>query len=70
LLDVGAAAGLILDGLVKEGFNGCGVEPNETMARFAQTEIRLDVTAAAFEDFEPGNAIRHRHGHSGHGTFH
>lgn len=52
LLDVGAAAGLILDGLVKEGFEGCGVEPNETMARFAQTELRLDVTASAFEDFE------------------
>ncbi len=52
LLDVGAAAGLILDGLVKEGFEGCGVEPNETMARFAQTELGLDVTASAFEDFE------------------
>jgi SAM-dependent methyltransferase len=52
LLDVGAAAGLILQGLVEEGFKGCGVEPNGTMARFAQAELRLDVTAAAFEDFD------------------
>jgi SAM-dependent methyltransferase len=53
LLDVGAAAGLVLDGLVKEGFHGCGVELNEMMARFAQTELRLDMTAAASEDFDP-----------------
>jgi 2-polyprenyl-3-methyl-5-hydroxy-6-metoxy-1,4-benzoquinol methylase len=52
LLDVGSAAGLILQGLVNEGFDGCGVEPNETMARFALTELQLDVTASAFEDFE------------------
>lgn len=53
LLDVGSAAGLILQGLVKEGFDGCGVEPNQTMATFAQTELQLDVTASAFEDYEP-----------------
>lgn len=53
LLDVGAAAGLILKGLVNEGFDGCGVEPNQTMATFAQAELQLDVTAAAFEDYEP-----------------
>lgn len=53
LLDVGSAAGLILQGLVKERFDGCGVEPNQTMATFAQTELRLDVAASSFEDFEP-----------------
>ena len=54
LLDVGAAAGLILKGLTDEGFDGQGVEPNSTMATFAQRELRLDVEASSFEDFEPG----------------
>lgn len=53
LLDVGAAAGLILKGLVDEGFSGRGVEPNNTMATFAQTELQLDVVASSFEEFEP-----------------
>ncbi len=53
LLDVGAAAGLILKGLVEEGFDGRGVEPNSTMATFAQTELQLDVQASSFENFEP-----------------
>lgn len=52
LLDVGAAAGLILKGLADEGFSGRGVEPNNTMATFAQTELKLDVVASSFEDFE------------------
>ncbi len=53
LLDVGAAAGLILKGLVEEGFDGRGVEPNSTMATFAQVELQLNVEASSFEHFEP-----------------
>ncbi len=60
LLDVGAAAGFILQGLKDEGWNGSGVEPNAAMARHAREELGINVSASSFEDFstdEPFDAI-------------
>jgi SAM-dependent methyltransferase len=52
MLDVGAAAGFILQGFVDYGWNGRGVEPNDKMARHARDELKLDVKTSAFEKFE------------------
>lgn len=57
LLDVGAAAGFILQGLRTEGWDGVGVEPNAAMARHAREQLGLNVVASAFESFEPNEAF-------------
>ena len=51
MLDVGAAAGFILQGFQDEGWQGVGVEPNAKMAEFARTKNRVQVECAAFEDY-------------------
>ncbi len=50
MLDVGAAAGFILQGFHDEGWRGVGVEPNAKMAEFARTKNRVQVECGAFED--------------------
>jgi SAM-dependent methyltransferase len=50
MLDVGAAAGFVLQGFLDEGWRGEGVEPNPRMARHAREELGLDVAAATLED--------------------
>lgn len=50
LLDVGAAAGFILDGFLERGWQGQGVEPNQSMATHA-TGRGLPVTCSSWEDF-------------------
>ncbi len=49
VLDVGAAAGFILTGLVDAGWEGHGVEPNATMARHAREKLNLDVACGSLE---------------------
>jgi SAM-dependent methyltransferase len=51
LLDVGAAAGFILQGLVDAGWQGEGVEPNRAMADYARSTLGLQVAASTLEDF-------------------
>lgn len=51
VLDVGAAAGFVLKGFIEAGWRGAGVEPNETMARYARTRLKLDVATGTFEEF-------------------
>ncbi len=51
ILDVGAAAGFILQGFQDEGWHGVGVEPNAKMAEFARTKNGVQVECAAFEDY-------------------
>lgn len=53
LLDVGAAAGFVLQGFCDHGWCGEGVEPNEAMARHAREQLKLPVTASSLEDFLP-----------------
>lgn len=49
VLDVGAAAGFILKGLEESGWRGEGVEPNASMAAYARSDLKVNVTAGAFE---------------------
>jgi len=49
VLDIGAAAGFILKGLQDAGWRGEGIEPNETMARYAREVLGLSVATAQLE---------------------
>ena len=51
LLDVGAAAGFLLQGFGDLGWDGEGVEPNAAMARHVREQLGLQVTASSFEEF-------------------
>lgn len=52
LLDIGAAAGFILNGFQAEGWQGIGLEPNSEMVQYGQDVLHLDVRQGAIEDFE------------------
>jgi len=54
VLDVGAAAGFILQGLIDTGWQGAGVEPNPSMAEYARTQLGLSITAGTLEKFPVG----------------
>jgi SAM-dependent methyltransferase len=51
VLDVGAAAGLVLQGLQDEGWSGRGLEPNPTMARYGQDELNVPVEVGTLEQW-------------------
>lgn len=50
MLDVGAAAGFVLQGFVDEGWRGRGVEPNAGMVEHARREFGLDVVRGTLEE--------------------
>ena len=50
VLDVGAAAGFILQGMIDEGWNGMGIEPNPWMSDHARNR-RLRVETGSLETF-------------------
>ncbi len=52
VLDVGAAAGFILQGFRDAGWTGLGVEPNATMARFAREELSLEIFEGSLEELD------------------
>lgn len=49
VLDVGSAAGFILQGLMACGWQGEGIEPNETMATYARQQLGLNVKTGTLE---------------------
>ena len=49
VLDIGSAAGFILQGMVDQGWQGVGVEPNAQMARYAREVMKLDVHTSSVE---------------------
>jgi SAM-dependent methyltransferase len=51
LLDVGTAAGFMLQGFCDYGWEGNGLEPNPKMAEFACRELELNVQTGALEGF-------------------
>lgn len=51
VLDVGAAAGLILQGFLDAGWKGMGIEPNARMAHYARTRLGLLVETCPLEQF-------------------
>ncbi len=50
MLDVGAAAGFVLQGFTDCGWTGKGIEPNPKMAAYARNELQLAVNAGALEN--------------------
>lgn len=51
VLDIGAAAGFILRGLLDCGWTGEGIEPNPRMAEFARANESLEVHTSSVEEF-------------------
>lgn len=54
VLDVGAAAGFILQGLLDEGWSGRGIEPNAKMSGHARARLNLRVETGTLEGFQTG----------------
>jgi hypothetical protein len=52
VLDVGAAAGFILQGFIDEGWCGSGLEPNGKIAKIGQANFGLDIQKGTLETFE------------------
>ena len=52
LLDVGSAAGFILKGFEKAGWECHGLEPNDTMAGYGRKELGLDIKTGDLESFK------------------
>jgi SAM-dependent methyltransferase len=52
LLDVGAAAGFVLEGFLSEGWKGRGVEPNARMCALANERLGNLVEAGTLESFD------------------
>lgn len=51
LLDVGAAAGFILNGYSQTGWTGIGIEPNDTMASYGRKNLQLDIRTDTLDSF-------------------
>jgi SAM-dependent methyltransferase len=51
LLDVGTAAGFILQGFVDRGWRGVGLEPNPRLSAYARDALGLNVTCGTLEGF-------------------
>ncbi|NJN31014.1 MAG: class I SAM-dependent methyltransferase [Synechococcales cyanobacterium RM1_1_8] len=52
LLDVGTAAGFILQGFVDGGWTGEGTEPNEAMAEYGRSQLHLSIRTGPLEQLE------------------
>lgn len=51
VLDIGSAAGFILKGFVNLGWEGTGIEPNNTMSEYGRKTLNLDIHTGSFEQF-------------------
>lgn len=49
MLDVGAAAGFVLQGFTDEGWNGSGIEPNVAMAEHGRAQLGLEIQTGPLE---------------------
>lgn len=54
MLDVGAAAGFILQGFMDYGWTGEGVEPNDAIAQYGRIHEDLPITTGSLESFPQG----------------
>ena len=52
LLDVGAAAGFVLQGFQDCGWSGVGLEPNHSMARYGRENLGLDIRQGTLHPFQ------------------
>lgn len=55
VLDVGTAAGFILQGFLESGWTGKGIEPNVLMARYGQQHLGLDIEVGTLESYSNGD---------------
>jgi 2-polyprenyl-3-methyl-5-hydroxy-6-metoxy-1,4-benzoquinol methylase len=51
VLDVGSAAGFILKGMEESGWEGVGIEPNESMAKYGREKLSLDIRKTSVEKY-------------------
>jgi len=52
VLDVGAAAGFILQGLIDGGWQGEGTEPNDAMAEYGRSQLKLPIHTGPLEQLQ------------------
>jgi SAM-dependent methyltransferase len=52
VLDVGAAAGFILKGFINKGWQGIGIEPNNSMAEYGKKELGINIKRGTIETVE------------------
>jgi 2-polyprenyl-3-methyl-5-hydroxy-6-metoxy-1,4-benzoquinol methylase len=52
VLDVGAAAGFILKGFINIGWQGIGVEPNNSMVEYGKNEMSINIKRGTIETVE------------------
>ncbi len=52
MLDVGAAAGYILQGFIESGWTGTGLEPNASMATYGSTQPGIDIRQGSLESLD------------------
>lgn len=52
VLDVGAAAGFILQGFIDEGWSGSGIEPNRAIAKIGCEEFGLHIEQGTLENYK------------------
>jgi SAM-dependent methyltransferase len=52
VLDVGAAAGFVLQGLCENGWSGQGLEPNDAVAKYGREQLGLNIHTGSLEEFE------------------
>jgi SAM-dependent methyltransferase len=52
ILDVGAAAGFILQGFTDKNWQGIGIEPNNSMVTFGRENLNLDLRQGSLENFQ------------------
>ena len=51
VLDVGAAAGFVLQGFCDGGWSGQGLEPNDAVAKYGRETLGLNIHTGSLEDF-------------------
>ena len=51
VLDVGSAAGFILKGMTETGWQGVGIEPNESMADYGRQNLNLEIYKTSVEKY-------------------
>lgn len=55
VLDVGAAAGFLLQGMADVGWDPTGLEPNDRMAAYGRTKLGLPITTGTLEALGTGD---------------
>ena len=52
ILDVGCAAGFLLQGFINKGWQGSGIEPNNQMVSFGRDKLKIEIKRSTLEDFD------------------